>query len=351
MFEASVEMIQNGAGSGSVAKRLLDCGFNANALRPWQESDGRTYITVMNQGKPMARQIVTNDATLRKDEWKQLDRAVMEIARQRLRVVQDLRSRGLTYSVPGMAKTVLETQGQSDITDAEMSMDGLKRSAGDRPVYDLTLLPLPIIHKDFSFSAREIAVSRNDGSPLDTTMAGLASRKVSEFLEKLTIGTLDTYTFGGGAIYGMLNYPNTVTYSLVVDWATATGAQILTDVLAMMTASRDLKHYGPWVLYIPPNYTAALSEDYKAASDKTIRQRLLEIEGLEDIKTADYMTDSNVVLTEMDPTVIRMIEGMPIQTIQWPTDGSMRVNFKVMTISVPQLRKDYADNTGIVHGS
>jgi uncharacterized linocin/CFP29 family protein len=349
----SVDIVQGGAGSGAVVKRLLDCGFNANSLRPWQGRDGKTYITTFQNGKWVARPIVVNDATLRKDEWKLLDRAVMDAAKPRLRVVSDLRARGLTFNINGMGKTVLETQAMSDISDAELSMDGLRRTPGDRPVFDITYLPLPIVHKDFSFSAREIEVSRNGGSPLDTTVAGLASRKVAEYIEKMTLGTTGvTYTFGGGTIYGLLNYPSRITVT-INDWTDSgtDGEDIVADVLSLMQASRDAYHYGPWVLYVAPDFGNVLAEDYKAASDKTIRQRLLEIEGLDDIRTSDYMTDSNVILTEMDPSTIRLIEGMALQTVQWPTDGGMRLNFKVMAITVPQPRKDYNDNTGLVHGS
>jgi len=42
---------------------------------------------------------------------------------------------------------------------------------------------------------------------------------------------------------------------------------------------------------------------------------------------------------------------MPITTVQWESQGGMRLNFKVMAIQVPQLRADYSSQSGIAHGT
>src|SRR5690606_26557171 len=127
------------------ASVLLQNGFNVNSLRPWVGKDGRSYISTVHNGKAVAVP-VNNAALLRKDEWIQLDTAVIKAAKPRLRLVADLRSAGLTYTIPnGIGKTVLQTESQSDITDAGISMDGLDQQQRDRPKYDITNLPLPII--------------------------------------------------------------------------------------------------------------------------------------------------------------------------------------------------------------
>src|SRR3972149_6968251 len=158
----SEDFILNGQAHGNVAGTLMNAGMDARALRPWIGNDGRHYVTVNRGGKSTATPLVNATATLRKDDWKLLDAAVVKAAMPRLKAVADVRAAGLTFNIPnGMAKTVLETETQSDISDATVSMDGLRESTADRPVFELSNLPLPIIHKDFDFSARQVMASRN----------------------------------------------------------------------------------------------------------------------------------------------------------------------------------------------
>ena len=135
----------NGAAHGDVALRLMKSDFNINALRPWSDEEGRTFMTVIENGEPKVVQIQNATASLRKDAWKHLDGAVLKSARQRLKAVADLRSRGLVYNIPnGLRKTVLETEMVGDVNDATVSMDGLREGANDRPQFELINLPLPI---------------------------------------------------------------------------------------------------------------------------------------------------------------------------------------------------------------
>lgn len=345
----------NGQAQGAVATTLLNNGFDVAALRPWVGKDGRHYIA-RNQGdKIIAMPVQNATATLRKDEWKILDTAIVMAAKERLRAVADLRASGLTFNIPnGMGKTVLETETVGDITPATISMDPARQSEGDRPEYELTNLPLPVIHKDFHFSARQIATSRNTGASIDTTMGQLAARRVSEEAEKLVLGVTGTFAYGGGTIYGYTNFPNRITKSDVTA-PTAGGwtpAQTVQDILAMRQASEDAFHYGPWVLYNSPAWDQYLDDDYSSAKgDNTLRQRLVAINGINDVRTLDHLTGFQLLLVQQTSDVVRLVIGMDITTVQWETQGGMRLNFKVMAIMVPQLRADQNGNTGLVHGT
>lgn len=356
------DYILNGQATGNVASRLLAANFDPSVLRPYVGADGRTYITQNNvgsDGKPgLAAVPVHNaNATLLRLEWTQLDEVVVRAALPRLRAVADLRGRGLQFTIPnGMSKTVLQTQAQSDINGARISMDGLADSPGDRPQYNLTNLPLPIIHKDFSFPARQIAVSRNGGMPLDLSMAELAARKVAESAEQLLLGVADTYSYGGGSIYGYTNYPGRITKSLTSPLLTAwTPKTLVNEVLAMRAASQGKLHYGPWVLYTSLLWDTYLDNDLNVLSSNssniTLRDRIRRIDGIEDVMTLDYLKGYDMLLVQQTSDVVREVVGMDITTVQWETHGGMELHFKVMCILVPQIRSDYNGNTGIVHGS
>lgn len=350
-----MEFIMNGQAQGAVATTLLNNGFDTAALRPWVGKDGRTYIARNEGGKVIAVPTQNATATLRKEEWKVLDDAILIAAKERLKIVADLRGRGLVYNIPnGMGKTVLESQSMSDITRAQISMDPSRETEGDRPEFDLVGLPLPVIHKDFSFNARQVATSRNSGAGIDVTSAQLAARRVAEEAEKLTLGVLPAYTYGGGSVYGLTNFPQRVTtvdLTLPTDtgWVPATTVQ---ELLAMRQASINVHHYGPWALYNSPDWDQYLDDDYSSLKgDSTLRQRIMAISGIQKVDTLDYLTGFQMVLVQMTSDVIRMVIGMDVTTLQWETHGGMRLNFKVMAIMVPQLRADFNGQTGVIHGT
>lgn len=358
MLDVNVDFVGKGDFKGDVAAYMAAQGrLDPGRLRPFIGSDGRSYVTVYKGGDPKdpksygVTQIQTN-ATLRRDEWKALDAAILPVARERLQGIQDLRSRGLVYNLANaMGTTVLEYHTVNDSMAASISMDGVSRGPGDRPTFGTGYLPLPIVHVDYEINARVLAASRSLGNPLDTTAVEHATRRVSEKLEDMLF-TDTSYAFGGGTIYSYINAPNrnTVTFSKEWDDPTKTGAEIVADVLVMKQASIDVKHYGPWVLYVPTSYETTLDSDYDATTPgTTVRERILKIEGIDSVKVIDRLPADNVLLVEMNTSTVRLIYGMGIQNVEWSTEGKMVNKFKVMTIQVPQIRADSEGNCGIVH--
>jgi len=70
-----------------------------------------------------------------------------------------------------------------------------------------------------------------------------------------------------------------------------------------------------------------------------------------DVRTLDYLASYSIILVQFTSDVIRMVNAMPITTLQWETNGGMLVHFKVMTIQIPQPRSDYNTRCGIVLGT
>ena len=124
---AAMDFIFNGKAFGDVAARLLANEMDPRALR--------------------------TNTVLRKDEWKELDEAVVQISRYQMTGVNDLISRGLVYNVgDGLGTTVLETEDVSDMSDAQMDIDGSSPSQEDRVKFGINYLPLPITHHSFRIS-------------------------------------------------------------------------------------------------------------------------------------------------------------------------------------------------------
>ena len=96
-----------------------------------------------------------------------------------------------------------------------------------------------------------------------------------------------------------------------------------------------------------------MNADYSAAKgDNTLRDRLLRIEQIQDVRRLDFFTNTfSLLVVQMTPDVARAVNGLDFTTLQWQTMGGMRLNFRVMAIQVPQLRADYNGNCGICHGT
>lgn len=356
----NVDFIGKGQAQGDVASQILANGaIDPARMRPWIGTDNKAYITVFKGGDPAkpenyVSQPVTN-ATLRRDEWKHLDEAVLRIAETRLNGVQDLIEKGLVYNLGnGLGSTVLETHDISDALEADLTMDGITRAKNDRVNYTTNYLPLPVIHADYEINTRALNASRNLGNPLDTSMAERATRKVSEKLEDM-LYTATTYEFGGGIIYSYLNHPDRNQVSLSTGWddSAKSARDIVDEVLSLKQTSINAKHYGPWMLYIPTAYETVLDEDYEdtgtTSTNRTIRERILQIAGITGIKVVDTLTADNVILVQMTSDVVRLVRGMPITNVEWTQEGGMIYKYKVMTIQVPQVRSDQEGNSGVVH--
>lgn len=361
------DLIQNGQATGALAESLMSCKFDAGYLRPYTESNGKKYVTINNDQIIPVSELLQNgnsspvlNATLalRKDEWLQMDRVVLTAARQRLRAWADLSSRNSFGGFNAMGKMILEHETMSDPGEALVDMDGLTEGRTDAPKFQLEGLPLPITHSNFWFSSRRLAISRNGGMPLDTSMGEAAGRRVAETIEQTLIGTLSGITYGTTAdygnaptVYGYTNHPDRVTKTDLTASSAFVGTTFVTELLEMLELLRGQNFYGPYMVYVSTGYDAKLDDDYKANSDKTVRQRVREIEEVQDIRRLDYLTGDVVLVVQMTSDVARAINGMDITTVQWESKGGMQLNFKVMAIQVPQLRSDFNGNCGICHGT
>lgn len=364
-MNANVDLIANGQSTGPVADKLNATGqLNAGAMRPFFDvKTGRAYVTIYNGGDvtspaSYSTNLVAN-ATLRRDEWKQLDDAILKVSETRLSGIADLIANGLTYTLGNaMGTTVLEWHDVSDALEAELTMDGVSRGQNDRPKFQHNYLPIPIIHADYEINARVLAASRSLGNPIDTTLAERAARKVSQKLENMLF-TNTTYSFGAvdsrsrNSIYSYVNHPDRNQMTIDKDWVTtATGAEIVADVLEAKQTSIDAMHYGPWMLYIPTGYETRLDNDYDSTTPgTTIRERIMKISGIKGVKVVDTLPSQNCVLVQMTSDVVRLVQGMAITNVQWSTEGNFVNKYKVLTIQVPQIRSDQEGNSGVVHMS
>jgi hypothetical protein len=311
-------------------------------------------LKALSEGRDLSPAILRTNATLRHEDWKAFDTAIVEAAASRIRAVADLQAAGLTTPLANaMGTTVFEYQTIGDMDPAIVSMDGMARSENDRPEFGSAGLPVPIIHKDFFINIRTLAASRKRGEPLDVTQSRVAGRKVGEEVERMLL--IGGKTFAGLPIYGYTTHPNRNTggFGTNGNWVQAakTGENIIADVFTMVAGLEGDKYFGPYVLYVSRNAASKLEGDYKSATSGTIRQRLLETEYISDVRYLDMLPANTVLLIQLTPDVVTLLDGESPQTIQWDVNGGFGVNFKAFAIQIPLVRADSAGGSGIYHMS
>jgi uncharacterized linocin/CFP29 family protein len=321
-------------------------------------SDGRwageRIMEAIDRGEAITPGLLRTNAVLRRNEWEFFDTQVMEEAVIRYRGVSDLIAAGLFKNIPNaMGRTIYSYENVGDMNPAVVSLDGMAESENDTIERGAGSLPLPITHKDFNINLRYLAASRNNGEGLDATMARVSARKVTEETERMLF--VGGKVFGGLPIYGYTTHPNRNTGSFGTNgaWSQAakTGANMLADLTTAMAGLEADLFYGPYVAYISRDSNMNLQKDYQAGVTQTIRQRLLQTDGLADIRVGDMLPANTMVLVQMTEDVVRMLLGEGIQTVQWDINGGMAVKFKVFQIAVPHIRATSTGKSGIFHMS
>lgn len=339
---AGIDVIQGGNGQtfagGTVGQRLLAANFDHNILRPCATAVGSEGLTV--------------NGVLLEDEWKLFDRTVQQVSREKLIAVTDLIRRGLVMDLPNAlgVMSIEWEQVKGDLLDAEVTMSGLTEAQKDRMEFETLSMPVPIFHKEFFYNLRHLAAARRNGRQPDQEHAQVATRKIAEKIE----GTLfNGLTVGGSTIYGLLTHPLRKTITLTASWLTATGEQIVADIIAMIDKATAAPNNmeGPFILYVPTLVAAKWGQDYKANSDKTILQRIREIPGISDILMTNRLTGSNVLLVQATSDVVQMINGIQPTMVEWESHGGFQHNFKIIAIMLPRVRSNGWAQSGIVHGA
>jgi hypothetical protein len=335
--------------------------------------------------------LTANASALRKEQWIQLDTAIHRAYRARVRAWADLAAASSYGGFNGMNRMTLEYEAMSDPGEAIVDMDGLTEERTDNPLFKLRSLPLPITHGGFWFSQRRLDISRNFGdTPLDTVMGEAVGRRIGEAVEKTTIGTQTGIRWGdvtvgptaqdqgvgpytgvsmSSSVFGYLTYPFRITATNFKK-PTSSGwfpGQTVLDLLSCLETLRQNLQFGPFIIYNSTDWDQYLDGDYyalatsgMAAPVKTLRQRIREIDEIQDVRRLDFLAPTpyyekvvgsnpfTMIFVAMIPEVARAVIGMDITTVQWPTSGGMRQNFKVMCINVPQIMHDFNGRTGLL---
>lgn len=324
-------------------------GFNfANGRLPLHYQDGDQELVTNEAGfvQVQARGVVTN-SLLKKDEWEELDTAIVAAASERLNAITRLQSRGLVRRLGSIGVMASQWNIGSQMSRAVVNMTGQAAADMDRVDYNLAGVPVPVIHKEYQIGERQLEASRRLGEAVDVTNAYEAGRVVAEELERMFFAGYNL-TLNAQTIYGVTTETNINTGSASGDFGTI--SNIMPTFINMVSAAAGDNYHGPFEAWVSTTQYIQMMAVYSDGSGQSAIDRMkTAIPSLDEIWPGDYLADGSLVLVQMTPNVVDLALYEMGMNVEWASGDGMTHNFKVMTIAVPRVKSDYESHSGIVY--
>ncbi|MDY6780213.1 MAG: major capsid protein, partial [Halobacteria archaeon] len=262
----------------------------------------------------------TNDQ-LRKDEWKEIDDTLTAVARDNTLGLDTLRDRGIEVPLD-LGTLRFSWESISDFGEADVDMAATQGGGEDTFNYENDGIPLPIVHKSFKINLRKLRSSRNRGQPIDTAGVEAATAAVTRKLEDILYGG-NSITVDGDSIAGFTDFSARQTVA-GHDWSSATSDEIISDVMATISALEDAKalpgQSGYDFLIARQQYQEIRAKnagtDNKQGVLQLLRRRLEEEEGLPSqvrFFPVDRLSSGNAVMVKPTERYVQLPMPADIQ--------------------------------------
>lgn len=304
-------------------------------------------------------QTLVENGVLREDQTKEIDDAVVQVTGRSLVAVGDLEANGLTRPIAGgIGVTSLEYDRIGAVGPAAQHMSIIALGDRDRVTYGRTAVPVPATSSQFEMDARELAA----GGGVDLANVEAHSRAVAEKLE-LTLVCGSDIKLGQNGLFGYTNIECRHQVSFTNGAWGNSGATPVADLNAGRQVLRDNGHTGPIIVYIAANLDTTLEEDFKAESDLTLRQRLLALDNISQIKVLPSLPDDEILMVTMTRDTVEMRTAQQITPITWDLYGGLLTRWAIIHVGTFTIKCGWArppqqcggalpaltTSTGIVH--
>jgi len=335
-----------------------------SALRPYINKKGQAVVsvrsggmkTVQNNGKnimvPEMRPVAVHNALLCRYEWEQIDAAVLDVVRAPNVALNDFLTRGLTQRLDGLGVIVSTYEQLGDMTEANVSMEGLVRGEQDRTPFIPQTIPVPLIHKDFQLSLRHLESSRRGGGEtLDTTQARVATRRVQDKVDDIIFNGHGTKIGDSLQIYGLRNKPQRMT-----DTATnygggdfGTAGNFYKTLNGVIASLRNLGYYGQYGVYIS-NTQYAQTNNFVSGTAISERQAAMDqLPEVAYINQAHKLEDGEMIVFQLSQDVADIAIAQDVTPVQWEGLGGFQIDFRIFTALTIRIKHDANGNCGVVH--
>jgi len=306
------------------------------------------FIFNEETGKLDIQKMRTN-GSLPTDAYKFFDDALVKVAKQELTLVQDLNEYGLVDNSLTLGDTIVSYDKVSDMSPAEVSMDGITRSQNGALSFTEAGVPVPVFRKDFSLTERQIQAT----SRLSTTGIEIATRVVSESINTTCLNgygrTVDSFQ-----LYGLKNQPNVNTVTISNAWGG--GSETPLANIESMIQQLQNDGYGfaenSCVLYVSPDNWGYIDQDYSTTKgEKTFKERFEAYAPIRKVQLGTGLADGELLLVEMRSDVIELKVAQDLTFFEQPKTDAMISNFTVLGAMALVVKSDSNGNSGVCYAT
>lgn len=299
-----------------------------------------------------ANALVGNAEVLSREVWGEWDREAVEIQREVLSVFNNLAA---SVARPiNIGKLVHYFRQISDSGEVNVSLDGRSKARIDQPVITYQGTPVPILDSSFGFGWRQVEAANSEGESLDPEARANAMYKLAERMELQTLNGDSSIVVAGSPLYGFRNHPKRETRSTGVTLNGASGAEWLAEINATVKLLHNNNFRVPATLYVNWDdwYYAGNTDFSTQYPNKTIAQRVMEMEGVGEVVPASKVAADEIFAVVKNPRVVQVLNAMPmVSRAMFRANPEDDYNFNVIMAAALELKYDAEDQAGYAHSS
>ena len=301
--------------------------------------------------KKEATKLVTNaNGTLRHEDFLVIQDKIVEVRRRALNGIADLKAAGLSFNV-ALGEQLVGFENINEFQEAEQEMNPNSYQNNDT-VFTESYVPNPITHQSFQVPWRQQGFDYKRSLGMSESV-----RQVAEKLENTLFNgnSAITVNFQGTdfPIYGYTTHPDRGT-GTISDWSDTANIESivpeLIEQIGLMWENQGGVSNGSVMVYVANDIWQMFQNDYKAEVSGTIMDRVKQIAQVMDVKPAEKLASTQVVLVEMEARTIELAQASDIITVPHQKTNPMAPQvLTTYAAMVHQIKSDSNGNTGIRH--
>jgi hypothetical protein len=343
----------------AAAKRQIRAN-SAHDASYWKTLDG-AFMSGYLGIRPNDNQSVRGNAQLFDyDEYVDRSDEIIEEVSLEVGVLDD--AMGIDEVGSSLATTIYTEQAESEVGEAEISMDG--QAKGNNA--DTANIPVgvaqPIVHVDYEIDARDQQQSANMGQDKEARLARQAGRVLREKEDDLALNgwglTVNGPNGGQFSVDGFLNTDARITGSATASWTSSNLADVqdtiedMVEDLETVGANSDKnlmpRSRGVYLYYNQVHNSVLDKADPRGDGNMSVRQRLQQDHPYVTLRETPFIPDNEIVMVVRDERIMSVVNAQNPTNMSWEP-SPMATRYKALSSRVPFFRSTYSDILGVVN--